>query len=100
MKTREVSLYIPDRNEVLHITCGTGDQLLKEDIADGYVDYVDFARYAYDNFSSDDLPEDNIDGGIVLYRRYIDNVIECIPDVLWEAYDDKNIKYEVMNRIN
>lgn len=45
----EVLVYIPEMKEFLYASEGTGDNLLDEDIEQGYMDYVNINTYAFDN---------------------------------------------------
>ena len=50
-----------------HICEGTGDNLLKEDVAEGYVDYIYYS--IYDSLRA--IHEDSeYDGGMVLLKEY------------------------------
>ena len=60
-----VDFYINVDGKIVHITEGTGDNLLQEDIEEGYVDYIYYEVFdlAYD------FPES--DGGMVLTTEYV-----------------------------
>ena len=78
-----VYLFVLNKNGCTYIlvTEGTGDNLLREDIADGYVDYVnyDIGCFEEDSFVSDD-------GGMVLSKKMIcempDRLISMIDQVV------------------
>lgn len=66
---------------LIKISEGTGDNLLREDIADGYVDYVNWDSYIV--FLADDPEFIEEDGGMVLSRKSvremtIDEIIEAV----------------------
>lgn len=71
---------------------GDGTQLLWEDREDGYIDYVDFQSYEGtpddDKYEAEDGELSDIDGGIHMYKEYIEDKFEkladVIPDVFWE----------------
>lgn len=58
----DVVLFIPEMNEYLGYSEGTGDNLLSEDRAEGFVDYIDFTQY------DEDCEE--IDGGIYMMKEF------------------------------
>lgn len=65
-----VDFYINVDGKIVHITEGTGDNLLQEDIEEGYVDYIYYEVFdlAYD------FPE--VDGGMVLTAEYVADMDE------------------------
>lgn len=81
----DLYVYIPSKNEILHVSEGTGDSLLPEDEQDGYVDYVNFAIYELNGGIEEG------DGGMVLFRQLVRDKFRCLgetlPDVFQEAYD-------------
>lgn len=74
--------YGPD---AYHVQEGTGDNLLEEDIRDGYVDYIYYGVYETDdpNYIPND-DDDELDGGMCLleklYKDY--SVVELITHTL------------------
>lgn len=90
----DVFIYVPSANEIIRIAEGTGDNLLKEDIKEGYVDYIYYDQHELDM----DLPE--VDGGQVmlteLFREKYACTEECIPDVLDMAYGNSKLEYMVL----
>lgn len=60
-----VDFYINLDGKIVHITEGTGDNLLQEDIEEGYVDYIYYEVFDLDY----DFPE--VDGGMVLTTEYV-----------------------------
>lgn len=95
-KITDPTIFIPSQEEIIQIEEGTGDNLLSEDRANGYVDYVN-----YDRYSAGDQADDPIDGGMLLYKEYIrdtfSSMVEVIPDILEEAYDDRNLPYLILS---
>lgn len=65
-----VDFYINVDGKIVHIMEGTGDNLLQEDIEEGYVDYIYYEVFdlAYD------FPE--VDGGMVLTTEYVADMDE------------------------
>lgn len=80
----DIFIFIPERRQVIHISEGSGDNLLQEDIENGYVDYIYYAQHEL----SAGMPE--ADGGMVLLKEMLGDkyrcMEECIPDVLEMAY--------------
>lgn len=65
-----VDFYINVDGKIVHITEGTGDNLLQEDIEEGYVDYIYYEVFDLDY----DFPE--VDGGMVLTTEYVADMDE------------------------
>ena len=96
----DIMLYIPKTETIITISEGTGDNLLDEDIADGYVDYLNYdIGDVADILSERNLPDD---GGMIMYKELIQekfsDLKETIPDVLEDIYGTKNIKYQILGR--
>ncbi len=76
----DIYVYIPDKKKIIYISEGTGDNLLREDIAEGYVDYINYTIYDLDNGIEES------DGGMImlkeLFQRKYLCAKDCIPDVL------------------
>lgn len=89
-----IFIYVPDKNQIIRISEGTGDNLLDEDIDAGYVDYIYYDQHARDI----DFPE--VDGGQImlteLFRDKYGCTKDCIPDVLDMAYGGRSIRYIVL----
>ena len=75
-----------------HVYEGTGDNLLREDIDDGYVDYLNYDYY----YSMQDVYEDNAyDGGMILLKTlYQDMTLEQIIN---QVNDMEDVSLEVMD---
>lgn len=89
----EFLVYDVERERYVKICEGTGDNLLSEDIEEGYVDYIYYSEY--DNIS--DYAEDNeSDGGMVLLKQlYADMRIEDIIKQMQE-FGELSKEYEVL----
>lgn len=77
---------------IYEIEEGTGDNLLNEDIEEGYVDYIYYSVYssleAYNN------GEEEIDGGMILLKIYY---IDLTPEEILEKVEDmENVELEVI----
>ena len=90
----DVLIYLPEKKQIVKIAEGTGDNLLDEDIEEGYVDYIYYS--IYDPF--DDFEE--VDGGDMmtteLVREKYTSLTEAITDILEFHFDNRNMKYYLM----
>lgn len=81
----DLFVYIPEQGEIIWISEGTGDNLLKED--KGYVDYINYEQYYL-------KPGMYVaDGGMIMYQELVRDhfrcLADCIPDVLDMAYGNE-----------
>lgn len=73
-------IYVPQKNDekLLMIEEGAGDNLQAEDLAEGYIDYINYSigsmRMSADDLESPSLGFSFEDGGMVMFR-------ECIRDM-------------------
>lgn len=85
----EVYVFVPSKNEIIRIAEGSGDNLLMEDIDEGYVDYIYYEQYRLDGGIAE------TDGGEVLLKELFQEKYECtadcIPAVLDMAYGSELI---------
>ena len=72
---------------------GTGDNLMPEDVEDGYVDYIYYD--VYDNLrAARDDDGDCVDGGMILLKElYADKTIKEILDRTSEFNDGLGLRY-------
>lgn len=88
-------VFIPKTKQIIRITEGCGDNLLLEDIKDGYVDYIYYEQYELDV----DMPE--VDGGQILlkelFREKYRCTADCIQDVLSMAYGSSLVDCMILN---
>ena len=81
----DVMLMFPEERALVVCSEGTGDNLLDEDMEEGYVDYVNLTRYSISLDCGDpELVE--VDGGMAMFREYVTDLSD---DELVEA-----LKYE------
>lgn len=80
----DLFVFVPEMKQIIRIAEGSGDNLLPEDIEDGYVDYIYYEQYELSN----NMPE--ADGGQILmeemFRDKYECTADCIQDVLSMAY--------------
>ncbi len=90
-------IFVPSQGEFVKIEVGTGDNLLKEDIADGYVDYLNWDRYDPADLG---VSENNLDGGMLMLKKYVSeaytSLIDVVPAILKEAYDNDDMSFVVI----
>lgn len=86
-------VYIPERGEFLMACEGTGDNLLQEDIDEGYVDYIYIETYIWDGNEFIEY-----DGGQQLLselyqNKYKDDDETMIRDAMEFMYGNRNYSY-------
>lgn len=90
----DIYIYVPSAKQIIRIAEGDGMNLLEEDIANGYVDYIYYDIHDLDV----GLPE--IDGGQVmlteLFRDKYKTTKECVQDVFDLAYGVRGIPYIIL----
>ena len=81
-----IMLFIPEEKQLLCVSIGTGDNLLKEDKQNGYDSYLYLTQFEYDGV---DMEE--IDGGDMMYRSeeetYDKDICTAVYDALKFIYD-------------
>lgn len=95
----DIYIYVSESNNeegyIIYISEGTGDNLLDEDIEEGYVDYINYQIYMFDNGIEED------DGGMIMLRELFRDkyscTADCIPDVLEFIHDTKLIDCRILN---
>ena len=87
----DIFIFIPEMRQIIRVAEGSGDNLLQEDIENGYVDYIYYAQYEL----SVDMLE--VDGGMILLEKPLRDMYQCmadcIPGVLDMAYGSRIIRY-------
>lgn len=90
----DILLYVPETRQVIRIAEGSGDNLLKEDIREGYVDYIYYEQHEV----GAGMPV--VDGGQILLEEWLRDRYQCmagcIPDVLDMAYGDSRMEYMIL----
>lgn len=89
-----IFIFVPEARQIIKISEGSGDNLLQEDLDEGYVDYIYYEQYGLD----EDLRE--VDGGMVLmtelFREKFNSTEDAIPSVLDMAYGSDSFEYIVL----
>lgn len=89
----EVTVYIPELKVFLHVAEGSGDNLSREDRANGIIDYMCYYTYLY--VGNGELVED--DGGqIDLTEYFVDRYHsedEFIREAMEDIFDRRNLEY-------
>lgn len=79
--------WIKSKNAFLKIQAGTGDNLLKEDIREGYVDYCLWSTFKPECIDIDgELAMECLDSGMVLFKeklKYFMTNKKCILSALY-----------------
>lgn len=84
--------FIPKHKDFLKIQPGTGDNLLPEDIEEGYIDYILWNRFKVDELSIDgELDTINTDSGMIMFKEDTEQD-SVLKNVLKDAYADVKIK--------
>lgn len=90
----DLYIFISDMKQIIRITEGSGDNLLPEDIEEGYTDYIYYEQYEL----SQGFPE--VDGGQVLLEEMFRDKYSCTEDaveyVLSMAYETCEIDYKIL----
>jgi hypothetical protein len=90
----DIYIFVPSAKEIIRIAEGDGSNLLREDIDNGYVDYIYYEQYELNV----DMPE--VDGGQVMLPKPFHDIFssmeKCIPRVLDMAYGVDSIPYVVL----
>lgn len=89
-----IFIFVPEAGQIIKISEGSGDNLLQEDMDEGYVDYIYYEQYGLDV----DLRE--VDGGMVLltepFREKFERTEGAIPYVLDMAYGSDSLGHIVL----
>lgn len=76
----DLCVFVPEHNEMLRISEGTGDNLSQKDINNGLIDYI-----YYDQYDIETLME--VDGGQLMTKEFIRDKYACLADALLEVLD-------------
>lgn len=90
----DIYVFVPSAKQIIRIAEGDGMNLLDDDIANGYVDYIYYDQHELDV----ELPE--IDGGQVMltepFHEKYKSMKDCIRDVFDLAYGVNDLPYIVL----
>lgn len=90
----DIFVFVPSAKQIVRIAEGDGMNLLDDDIANGYVDYIYYDVHDLDV----DIPE--IDGGQVMltepFHKKYKSMKDCIKDVFDLAYGVNDIPHIVL----
>lgn len=91
----DLYIYVPEEQQIIRISEGSGDNLTDDDIAQGYVDYIYYESYSREP----GFPE--VDGGMIMltepFQEKFKSTSEVIPAVLDMAFGDENIEYILLD---
>ncbi len=92
--TTELVILVPSAGQIIRIDIGTGDNLLPEDTAKGYVDYLNYDIYEADEICDTDSPSD---GGMILLKEMAldkyKSLLDTVPEVLDMAYGNTDLSW-------
>lgn len=93
----EALLVFSEKGLIMHAQSGTGDNLLKEDLKAGYVDYIDWTSYRPTIVFDIELEE--VDGGMAMFKKYISDLTDetLISALKQEAGLSPDAAYTVIN---
>lgn len=77
----EFCIYVTDDSLIVHIAEGTGDNLLREDIEEGYVDYINYETWQVNRWGVEEG-----DGGMILTKSLVREMSE--PAVIYMVLED------------
>lgn len=88
--------FIPSRGEFLKIQPGTGDNLLREDRALGYTDYVLWSTFRPLDLGIDgELDMECLDSGMLMIKggpgQARDDTQDILKDILEQVYDNRDV---------
>lgn len=91
-----IIIFVPDKNAIIRIAEGNGDDLTEMDIAEGDIDYIYYDCYDFEN--------DMINrGGSVMLKNYFRDIYketkDCIPEVLDMLYEDPDLRYTILKKM-
>ena len=90
----DLFLYVPEARQAIRIAEGSGDNLLEEDIREGYVDYIYYEQHE----AGVGMPV--VNGGQILLKDQLRDrywcMAGCIPEVLDMAYGDSGLEYMIL----
>lgn len=77
----DLFIFVSSVKQIIRIAEGGGENLLQEDIKEGYVDYIYYEQYELDN----GMPE--VDGGQVLLKETLRDKYQCMADCIQDVLD-------------
>lgn len=95
-KYAPIVIFVPDKNAVIRIAEGNGDDLTEADISEGDIDYIYYDCYDFEK----DMENR---GGSVMLKNYFRDIYketeDCIPEVLDMLYDNPDMGYMVLKKM-
>lgn len=91
----DLFIFVSESKQIIRIAEGTGDNLLPEDINNGFIDYIYYEQYEL----SDNMPV--VDGGQVMlkemFRKKYRCTADCIPEILGMAYGNNMMDCTILS---
>jgi len=95
-KYAPIVIFVPDKNAVIRIAEGNGDDLTEADISEGDIDYIYYDCYDFEK----DMENR---GGSVMLKNYFRDIYketeDCIPEVLDMLYNNPDMGYMVLKKM-
>ena len=96
--SNDLLIYVPTMETLISIREGTGDNLLPEDIEEGYEDYLMYDCYDVTEADYGECLEP--DGGMLMYKELIqekfDKLSETVPDVMMDVFETSDLEYIIL----
>lgn len=91
-----IYVYVLKKGQIVFVEEGCGDNLLHEDIAEGYVDYVNYTQFEADG---DEIEQ--YDGGMMMmmkevFRDKYKSTNDAVKDILHFIYYEYDVPYIVL----
>ena len=90
-----VLAWVKSAKAFLKVQAGTGDNLLEEDIREGFTDYCLWSTFRPESIDTDgELDMECLDSGMVLFREYYDAEMAleaCYQQAFEKDYDGNDV---------
>lgn len=90
----DIFVFVPLENQIIRIAEGSGDNLLPEDVAEGYVDYIYYEQFELG------CEIENVDVGECFLKELFQHkykcTADCIQDVLDMVYGNPELEYMIL----
>lgn len=74
--------WVPNQTTLIYLQEGSGDNLIPEDVKNGYVDYLDYTCFDLDNGEVNES-----DGGEMMMTEYVQKRYSCLADAIPDILD-------------
>ncbi|MBO4847057.1 MAG: hypothetical protein J5525_12305 [Lachnospiraceae bacterium] len=95
----DITIFVPYASQIVVISEGDGSNLEKDDIEEGYTDYIYYSIY-----DPNQLATGEYDGGMLLSKEPVrisySDITEAVPDILALQYGNENLSWILLSSIN